>query len=137
MSDPIYTAPTDYGGPDDKTMTLVVYALYLLGYITGGLTTLIGLVMAYVLKSNASDRALSHYVFLIRTFWIALGWALVAGVLVMVGIPLSFILIGVPLLLLAKLVMAVVAVWYGVRCIIGLVAASQDQAYGRPRAWII
>lgn len=137
MSDPIYTAPTDYGGPDDKTMTLVVYALYLLGYITGGLTTLVGLVMAYVLKGAASERAFSHYVFLIRTFWIALGWALVAGVLVMVGIPLSFILIGIPMLLLAKLVMVIVAVWYGVRCIIGLVAASQDQAYGRPRAWII
>ena len=137
MSDPVYTAPTDYGGPDDKTMTLVVYALYLLGFITGGLTTLVGLVMAYVLKGGASERAFSHYVFLIRTFWIAIAWTAVAGVLLLFGIPLSPFLVGIPLLILAKLVMGLLAIWYGVRCIIGLVAATQDQAYGRPRAWIV
>jgi uncharacterized membrane protein len=137
MSDPIYTAPTDYGGPDDKTMTIVVYALYLLGFITGGLTTLLGLVMAYVQKNSASERAYSHYVFLIRTFWIAVGWTLVAAALLIVGIPLSVVLIGIPLLLAAKLVMGILVIWYGVRCIVGLVAAAQDQAYGQPRSWFL
>jgi uncharacterized membrane protein len=137
MSDPIYTHPTDYGGPDDKTMTLVVYALYLLGFVTCGMTTLVGLVMAYVLKGAASERAYSHYVFLIRTFWIALVALLAVGLLKVVGVLLTFVLIGIPLLMLAWLAVSVIAVWYGVRCIIGLVAASQDQAYGQPRAWMI
>lgn len=137
MSDPIYTAPIDYGGPEDKTMILVVYALYLLGFLTGGLTTLIGLVMAYVLKGGAGERGRSHYVFQIRTFWISLIWLAVAGALIVVGLPLSIILIGIPLLLLAKLIFVVAAIWYGVRCIVGLIAAAQDQPYGRPRAWLL
>ncbi|MGC1301063.1 MAG: hypothetical protein WA840_01705 [Caulobacteraceae bacterium] len=137
MSDPIYTAPIDYGGPEDKTMTIVVYALYLMGFLTGGLTTLIGLIMAYVLKSGAGERAYSHYVFQIRTFWISLIWLAVASVLVVLGIPLAIILVGIPLLILAKLIIVVAAVWYGVRCVMGLIAAVQDQPYGRPRAWVL
>jgi uncharacterized membrane protein len=137
MSDPIYTAPTDYGRTDDKTMTLVVYALYLLGFVTVGLTTLVGLVMAYVQKNRASERAYSHYVFLIRTFWIALAAFVAVGVVKFVGVLLTFVLIGIPLLMLAWLAVSVIAIWYGVRCIIGLVAAAQDQAYGQPRAWFL
>jgi uncharacterized membrane protein len=137
MSEPIYTAPIDFGGPEDKTMTIVVYALYLLGFLTGGLTTLVGLVMAYVLKGGAGARGYSHYVFLIRTFWISLIWLGMAAALIIVGIPLSIILIGIPLLVLAKLVFAVAAIWYGVRCVVGLIAAAQDQPYGRPRAWLL
>ena len=49
---------------------------------------------------------------------------------------LSVVLIGLPLLALAAVISAVALVWYGVRCVLGLTAALQDQPYGRPRAWI-
>jgi uncharacterized membrane protein len=76
-------------------------------------------------------------VFQIRTFWISLIWLAAATVLVILGIPLAIILVGIPLLILAKLIIVVAAVWYGVRCVMGLIAAVQDQPYGRPRAWIL
>ena len=95
--------PATRVGPDDKTMTIVVYVLYLLGFITAGATALVGVVMAYVLKRNASERAYSHYVFLIRTFWGALFWLTVGFVLLALGLALMIILIGFPILWLSHL----------------------------------
>jgi len=76
----------------------------------------------------------THYTFLIRTFWIGLAWCVLAGVILAVGIPLSFILIGIPLLILAKIMFGVGAVWYGLRCILGLVFLSRGEPYPRPYA---
>ncbi len=121
----------------DKTMVVVTYVLFLMGFFTGGVTALIGLVMAYMLRREASELALSHYVFLSRTFWKGLIWLAIGGALLIVGLPLSIILIGIPLVLLAKLVFVVAAIWYGVRCTLGLVAAMADRPYGAPRSWLV
>ena len=139
MSDPLYRQPGAYAVPaeSDKTMVIVVYALFLAGYVTAGLTTLIGLVMAYVLRDQASEIARTHYRFLTRTFWLGMLWAALGWVLFIVGLPLSLILIGIPLLLAAKLVWVLAAIWYGVRCVVGLLAALENRAYGAPESWLI
>jgi uncharacterized membrane protein len=140
MSDPIYRQPPGayaVAPSSDKTTVIVVYALYLAGYITAGMTTLIALVMTYVLWSGASEIARSHYEFLRRTFWFGLLWSVIGWGLFIVGLPLSIILIGVPLLILAKIVWVAAAIWYGVRCVVGLLAAVDDRAYGSPRSWWI
>jgi uncharacterized membrane protein len=140
MTDPLYRHPAvgyDLSPASDKTTVIVVYALYLAGFLTAGLTTLIGVVMTYVLWGGASDIARSHYDFLRRTFWLGLLWSGVGWVLFIVGLPLTLILIGIPMLLLAKLVWVLAAVWYGVRCIVGLLAAIGDRPHGAPRSWWI
>src|SRR6185437_1059087 len=63
--DPYYR---DYGGYEDRTMPAVVYVLYLLG-LFHGLTLIIGLIMAYVLRGSAGPVMAGHYTYLIRTFW--------------------------------------------------------------------
>ena len=139
MSDPIYRQPAGLmaAQSSDKTMVVVTYVLFLTGFVTGGLTTLIGLVMAYMLRREASELALSHYVFLAHTFWKGLIWFAIGCALLIVGLPLSIILIGIPLVLLAKLVFVVAAIWYGARCVLGLIAALGDRPYGAPRSWLI
>jgi uncharacterized membrane protein len=137
MSNPISPAPAAYGAPDDKTMVLVVYVLYLLGFLTGGVTTVIGLVMAYVLRGGAGLLGQTHYTLLIRTFWALIWWMVATGVLFAIGVVLSVVLIGIPLLFVASVLFTVALIWYAVRCIVGLISAMQDQPYGRPRAWII
>jgi uncharacterized membrane protein len=140
MTDPLYrqtTAGYALAPASDKTTVVVVYALYLAGFLTAGLTTLIGLVMTYVLRGEASDIARTHYVFLARTFWKGLLFSVLGWVLLIVGLPLSFILIGIPLLMAAKLVWVLAAVWYGARCVMGLLAALGDRPYGAPRSWVI
>ena len=140
MTDPLYRQPSAgyaLAPASDKAMVVVVYALYLAGFLTAGLTTLVGLVMTYVLRGEASDIARTHYVFLARTFWKGLLFSLIGWILLILGIPLAFVLIGIPLILAAKLVWVLAAVWYGARCVLGLLAALDNRPYGAPRSWLI
>jgi uncharacterized membrane protein len=121
---------------EDRTMPAVVYALYLIG-LMNGLTILVGLIIAYANRDGAGPRTESHYIFLIRTFWSAIALWVIAGVMIFWGIPLSFILIGVPLLMVGGLVVGCVHIWFAVRCILGLVYLARDEAYPRPRTWLV
>jgi uncharacterized membrane protein len=118
-------------------MPAVCYGLFFLGFATAGLTSIIGAVVAYAQRgTTGSDLAHSHYTLLIRTFWLGLAWMVVAGIVFGVGLPLSFILIGIPLLILAKLMWVLGAVWYGLRLVIGVIHLSRDEPYPRPYAVI-
>ncbi|WP_293677349.1 hypothetical protein [uncultured Phenylobacterium sp.] len=125
---------SDYSATEDKTMPIVCYALYLAGFATAGLTAIVGVIIAHAQQMTAGPDMRTHYTFLIRTFWIGLVWCLLASLLLVVGIPLSFILIGIPLLILAKLMYGVAAIWFGVRCILGLITLSRGEPYPRPYA---
>jgi len=142
MTDPLYSEPYAMHSPledvlNDKTYVVGIYVLYLLGFFTGFVTTVIGLIMAYVLKGGAGPRAYSHYVFAIRTFWLSLVWSLIAALVLGIGCVLSFVLIGIPIVVLAGIGCCALPIWFVVRCVIGLIAALEDRPYERPRAWVI
>ena len=115
----------------------MVYALYLAGFFTGGLTALIGLIMAYVLKGDAGPRVASHYIFQINTFWLATLAYVVVLVLSVMGFPLLFLHgAGIVLFVLGGLLAAAATIWFAVRCVIGLVRAAQGAVYPDPRTWL-
>ncbi|WP_309644254.1 hypothetical protein [Phenylobacterium sp.] len=118
---------------EDRTLPAVVYGLYLLGLVNG-LTILVGLVIAYMNRDTASPNMASHYRFQIRTFWLALVASMILGVMTAIGVVLSFILIGIPILLLAGLLWCVLGIWFAVRCVVGLIHLSNGDAYPRPDA---
>ena len=139
MSDPLALdrdPPPGVATHDDKILPTVIYVLYLVGMFNG-LTILIGLVMAYVLKEGSSEKALSHYVFQIRSVWVGLAWAIIASLLFVVGLPLTFIGVGFLLWGLAWTIFALLGVWFVVRCAVGLAYILRDEAYPRPRSWLI
>lgn len=107
----------------DKTMAVVIYVLYLAGLITGGLTSIAGVILAYMSKAEAPDWLRSHYLFQIRTFWIAFVAFLVGGLTAFIGV-------GV-LLILATIV------WFVVRCAVGLNWLFKGQAYPNPQTWMV
>ncbi|MDB5456439.1 MAG: hypothetical protein JWP92_2024 [Caulobacter sp.] len=121
---------------DDKVLPYVVYALYLLAPFNG-LTAVIGLILAYVSRPTAGPVTESHYTFLVRTFWLSIGWCLIGLALVLVGVPLLIVLIGVPVMLAGALILGVIGLWFVVRCVVGLVFLSRGEAYPRPRSWLI
>ena len=121
---------------DARTMILVVYGLYFAGFITSGLTTLMGVVLAYVARGSAPAWAESHYAFQIRTFWLAVGALLVMGAYAVVSALLVLVLIGIPMLLLLAPIGVALAVWYGVRCALGFHHALSSRAYPNPEAWL-
>ncbi|MDR3527877.1 MAG: hypothetical protein P4L57_11405 [Rhizomicrobium sp.] len=99
-----------------RTMAIVSYILLLAGWPTLHVATLVGVVLAYVQRSEARGTLWeSHYEAIISTFWIAL----VVGV---IAIPLCFV--GVGFLLLAGVV-----IWFLYRTIRGLIHAIDNRPY--------
>jgi uncharacterized membrane protein len=131
------TDDVGYAGYEDRTMPIICYALYLLAFATG-ITAVIGVIIAYTQRAAAGPVMHSHYTFLIRTFWLGLVFAIVGGIvggiLMAIGAVLTVILIGFPIMAIAGLVWGVTAVWFGLRCILGLVYLSRGEAYPRPYA---
>ncbi len=99
----------------------IVYILYLAGVVVP-LTPLIGVVMAYLDRSEAQPWVASHHTFQIRTFWLSWLFAFIAFIL-------SFIAIGM-------LLFPVILVWYIIRCVKGLDAASKGKAINDPASWL-
>jgi len=119
---------------EDRTMPAVVYGLYFLAFATGGLTAVAGVILAYAQRGRSGPLGESHYTFLIRTFWLELAWTVAWLMVLLVSIPLAFVLIGLPFLFMAKGMLALGAVWYAVRLIVGVVHLSGDRPYPRPYA---
>lgn len=129
--------PPPVGATDERTLPIIVYALYLGGLLTGGLTTLIGLVIALGSRAAASPLAETHYRFQIRTGAVALAFAVFGAVVFLVGLPLLLILVGVLFLKLAFLIWGLTALYVAVRSIVGLVRISNGEAYPTPDSWLL
>lgn len=102
---------------------ILIYALYLAGLIPalGVVPILIGFVMALLNRSQATGTWVSHYEFQFRTAAIGLLFVVVSGILV-------FVLIGLIGLLLT-------AIWWIVRSVKGIQAASHDKPIADPNGW--
>jgi uncharacterized membrane protein len=137
MSDPGLNVLPAAMSRDDKTMPMLVYGLYLLGLLTGGVSTLIGLIIAYLQRKSCGERACSHYIFQIRTFWLAILWSIAIAALTIVSVPLAFITFGFLNWMAVWSAGGLVCVWYVVRCVVGLGYIAREEAYPRPRAWLI
>ena len=83
----------------------IIYILYLASILVG-ITSIVGLVMAYINRDDGPDWLRSHYRYQIRTFWIGFLYGVISGILCLV-------FIGFLLLL-------VLLVWFIVRCVKGL-----------------
>ncbi|HEX2493666.1 MAG TPA: hypothetical protein VHK24_07810 [Steroidobacter sp.] len=106
--------------PGDPSTARIIYVLYLLALING-ITAVVGLVMAYVYRDQAPSWLKTHYELQIRTFWIALLYSIISGVL-------TLVLVGI-LLFLA------LAIWWIVRCVKGLKYLERRTPYPNYRGW--
>lgn len=105
-----------------KTYLLITYIVFVVGFFTGGLITIAGLVMAY-LKRNDYNNSIyeSHVTYLIRTFWIGFLYTAISFVLSIIGIGL----------LLAVLT----AIWYVIRIVKGFVTFYDAKPIAKPETW--
>jgi uncharacterized membrane protein len=109
---------------DPRRTAFIIYILYLCHFVPGigWIAAIVGLVMAYVERPAAPDWLASHYRLQIRTFWIGLLYYLVS-------IMLCLVVIGWALLVAT-------AVWYVVRCALGLSRLMRNEAYPTPESWL-
>jgi len=103
--------------PTTEGTAKIIYILYLIGIIFG-LTAIVGVVMAYVNRSDAPDWLQTHYQFQIRTFWLSLMYFII-------GVLLYHILIGFFILLFW-------VIWLIVRCVKGMKFLDRKAPYPDP-----
>ena len=103
-----------------KNGAKINYVLYLASLILG-ITSIIGVIMAYVNKKDAPEWIQTHYQFQIRTFWI--------GLYAVIGMVLSVVVIGFAVLLFYL-------VWLIVRCVKGLKALDKNEPIENPTSWM-
>jgi uncharacterized membrane protein len=106
----------------NSQLALVVYILYLVSYAVGGVTALVGVIIAYIQVGEADPLLASHYRFQIRTFWIGLLY-------LVVGTVLLIVFVGV-------LVWLWWFIWSLVRCIKGLLALNENRPIANPTSWM-
>src|SRR5262245_21157726 len=106
----------------------VVYALYLLSIPSAAIFTLIGFFVALASRDSAGPLARSHLGYALHIWFTAFWW--VFGILLLgaVGILLSVVLIGIPIIWLASLLGLGVMIWFTVKALLGLLALMD----GRP-----
>jgi uncharacterized membrane protein len=103
-------------------VALIVYILYLVSYVTGGLTALVGVIIAHVQVDNADPMLASHYRFQIRTFWIGLFY-------IVVGFILAWVFIGLVVWLWWF-------IWSIIRIIKGLLLLNENRPIANPASWL-
>ncbi len=114
--------PAVQPGAGDLDAAKLVYVLYFLGVVTSGLTSLAGVIVAYLKRGDAPAVAVPHYTFQIRTFWIGLLFGVISAVTVVIGIGF--------LLGLATLV------WYLIRSIKGFMLSLDGKSVTDPETWL-
>jgi uncharacterized membrane protein len=107
--------------PEEAAAANTVYILYLVSLLVG-LTSIVGVIMAYVNLADAPEWVRAHYRFQIRTFWIGLLYSVI-------GVVTVVLVVGVFWLMF-------VLVWWIVRCVKGMQAISRGVPYERPATWL-
>ncbi|WP_239990108.1 DUF4870 family protein [Corticimicrobacter populi] len=86
VSDNIHPLPPEQpkGGLSSLNLTHLAYALYALGFLTGGflaIATLASVVLLYVKRSDVAGTIYAvHFDWLLRTFWWALLWLAISAI---------------------------------------------------------
>ncbi|WP_395338189.1 DUF4870 family protein [Ningiella sp. W23] len=115
------TDPVIQQDGDTSNMAKLVYILYLASIVVG-ITGLIGVIIAYIHKSQSALWLQSHYQFIIRTFWIGLLFSIV-------GALLTVVLIGF-------LVLLFLVVWLIIRCVKGFQYLEKREPHPDPTTWL-
>ena len=97
------------------------YALLLIGLLTGGVTALVGAVIAHLQAPDAPEPHKAHFRFQYRTFWIGLLYNLIAGI--------------TTLALIGWLLLVIIVIWWIVRCARGLSTLNRNVAPARVDTW--
>lgn len=118
MTDTPANINTQDGSPGNAK---IVYILYLIGLIVG-ITSIVGVVMAYIYKGDAPEWLKDHYRWQIRTFWIGVLYSLI-------GMVTAMILVG-------YLILLFVLVWYIVRCVKGLQCLDKGKPLPNSGSWM-
>ncbi|MFA5355007.1 MAG: hypothetical protein WC291_12325 [Thermodesulfovibrionales bacterium] len=96
MTEERSTIHVEPGDQEAKKLAFIIYALYAAALFIG-ITSIVGIIMAYVTRERVAGTWVeSHYIWLIKTFWISLAVGIVGVISLIVGI--GFVILGAGLI---------------------------------------
>lgn len=115
-----------------KTLALVIYLLSLAGLVTGGLTSLVALIIGFIKRDEVRGTIYeSHFDFVNATNL----WGLLIGIAVtVIGTVLLIVLIG---FLILPVGLGLLLIWYLARLIVGLLKLLEGKPYPTPRSALL
>ncbi len=121
-ADPNAPRPPPPQAVSNTTLAMIVYVLYFASYFFI-LTSVVGVIIAYVQIGTADPMLQSHYRFQIRTFWIGLLYFVAGCVLIFA--------FGIGILVLIWWF-----IWTLVRSIKGILALNEGRPIAQPKSWM-
>ena len=119
-----------YGSSDleeGRAAAGVVWLLYLLAIPSANLLAVVGVVVAYAMRGNATGWVRAHFDDQIRLFWAVIVWFILLCIVLFVSAVLSVVLIGIPFLIAAGIAMLVLFIWFTVKSVLGLIGVVQGR----------
>ena len=118
---------------DEVVLPAIGWGLYLFGL------PIFGVILAYIGRGNAPPAIRTNFTYMVRTFWIAALFyllALVALILTLFAggtVPEGFVIFA-----LAMWTIVIVAtLWFYIRCFKGLIVLFQARPIENPNTWFI
>lgn len=115
-------------GSEGNVAALAAWVLFILSIPSANILVLVGLVVAYAGRANATGVARAHIEAQIALFWSVFWWTVACWVAILVSALASIVLIGIPFLILFGILWLLITVWFTVKSIFGLLRLLQDQA---------
>lgn len=113
--------PTSQRSERARRWAWIVHILFIASFFFG-ITSIPGVIVAYLKRGDAQGTIYeSHFTYAIRTFWLGLCGAAIAGVLCLVFI--GYILLGL------------LFVWWLIRVIRPIIALTDEVPMRNPRGW--
>lgn len=128
LPDDVATEPAAGPGAGIKGATLTVWILFALTLLTGGLSAIVGMVVAAVMRRRASGLDLEHINAQSRLFWSGLIWAALFTVAWLISLLLTTLYIGIPLVFLFWAALVLLGVWFTIRSVLGASARAANRA---------
>lgn len=124
----------NYVDPNRKSLTLVLYILYIVAIFSAGILAVIALIINYVkLDSVRGTIFESHFKWQIRTFWWYLIWTILAFVpyfflFFTLDNASAFTGVAISATIFCVAVLFISWIWIVYRAIRGIIALNDDQA---------
>lgn len=78
-----------------RQLTLIIYILYALCWVLGGIPAIVAIVLNYLKREDAAGTLYeSHFNWQIRTFWWSLGWAVLGAITLLIGVGFVILLVA-------------------------------------------
>jgi uncharacterized membrane protein len=110
-----------------KGAAILVYVLYLVSLPSIGILMFVGVIWAYLARKQAAGWVRTHLDHAIKVFWTTFWWTVLIIALSVVGFFLTVIAIGFAIWWVVGIAGAVLAIWYHLVAVIGLIRLLQDK----------